>query len=135
MRLLLSVLLLASPVAPALASIWNAPDSTRPAPWGGAARAPQVLIPWAPPFGGPSSGGPFSGGPSSGGPSSIDPITDEQATTWTDLSGGEGTGGYSGGGDSSSSSGDSSSSSSDSSSACGGNDSSSNSCGPSGSGF
>jgi hypothetical protein len=115
MRPLLSALLLASLATPALASPWNAPDSTRPAPWGGRARAPQVLVPWSISFGGPSS---------------IDLVTGEQ--TWTESFGGEGTGGDSG-------SNDSSSSSSDSSSSCGGHDSgqdsSSNSCGPNGSDF
>ena len=115
MRLLLSALLFTSLAAPAFASPWNAPDSTRPAPWGGRARAPQVLIPWNTP-----SGGPFS----------INPVTGEQ--TWTESFGGEGNGGDT-------SSGDSSSSSSDSSSSCGGHDSGhdsgSNSCGPNGSDF
>jgi len=111
MRLLLSALLLASLAAPALASTWNAPDSTRPAPWGGGPRAPQVLVPWNTP---------------SSGPSFLDPVTGEQ--TWTESFGGEGTSGDSG-------SSDSSSSSSDSSSACGGQDSGSNGCGPSGGPF
>jgi hypothetical protein len=106
MRLLLAALLLVGSAPLALASPWTAPDSTRPAPWGGAARAPQVIIPWIIP---------------SGGPATVDPLTG--AVTWNDYSGGEGTGGEGTGGDGGGGA------SSDGAS-CGGNDSSgADSCG------